>query len=171
MGLDYISYIDSEESGDYIVDFDINCNFQSDLKLFVNQDIIFPICGTRAIFPMEVGSRNISISKGFTYRLYGRDLNYIVTAVYERESIYRKIWEHKSLNIGRSIGSIRDNFEDDFKSAIDRLERELFELYRDMETIREHIFKYVENYVHSSSSLTLSEKLRRRIRYPLSKRS
>ncbi len=119
---------------------------------------------------MSVGSRNISISKGFTYRLYGRDLNYIVTAVYERESIYRKIWEHKSLNIGRSIGSIRDNFEDDFKSAIDRLERELFELYGDMETIREHIFKYVENYVNSSSSLTLSEKLRRRIRYH-SKRS
>jgi len=116
-------------------------------------------------YRLSVGSRNISISKGFTYRLYGRDLNYIVTAVYERESIYRKIWEHKSLNIGRSIGSIRDNFEDDFKSAIDRLERELFELYGDMETIREHIFKYVENYVNSSSSLTLSEKLRRRIRY------
>ncbi len=76
-----------------------------------------------------------------------------------------KNMEHKSLNIVRSIASIRDNFEDDFKSAIDRLERELFELYGDMETIREHIFKYVENYVNSSSSLTLSEKLRRRIRY------
>jgi len=38
--------------------------------------------------------------KGLHIGSYGRDLNYIVPPVYERESIYRKIWEHKSLNIG-----------------------------------------------------------------------
>ncbi len=53
LGLDYISYIDCEsgESGDYIVDFDINTTFQSDLKLFVGRDIQTIVSGKRVSFP------------------------------------------------------------------------------------------------------------------------
>jgi len=116
---------------------------------------------------LDVGKRNISISKYFIYNLYGRDLKYGVTAVYERESIYKKIWEHKSLNIQKSIGSIRENFQKSFERDIKDLERELLTLTdgNEIDRIREHILKYVESYVNSQNSLTLTQKLRRRIKY------
>ncbi len=66
LGLDYISYIDCEsrESGDYIVDFDINTTFQSDLKLFVNRDIQTIVSGKRVSFPMEAESRRVVLANG-----------------------------------------------------------------------------------------------------------
>jgi len=52
--LDYISYIDCEsgESGDYIVDFDINTTFQA-TKIFVIEIFNYCIGEKGYLFPME----------------------------------------------------------------------------------------------------------------------
>ena len=116
---------------------------------------------------VNIRKRSVSISKEFIYQLYGRELKYIATATYDRVNLYKKIWEHKDLNIQKSIEAIRENFETTFKSEIESLERELliFTDGEEVDRVEEHILKYVESYVNSQRSLTLTQKLKRRVKY------
>jgi len=55
-GLQYISYIecDKNEEADFLVDFDLPLNAQSDTKIFINQDTKLFVSGERIVFPAVV---------------------------------------------------------------------------------------------------------------------
>jgi len=68
LGLDFITYIALEEpcEADFVMDFDLELNHQSDMRLFINKDIKFIVSGERATFPSRLpyGNDTLSIAHG-----------------------------------------------------------------------------------------------------------
>lgn len=68
LGIDYIVYheADEETAADFVMDFDIPMTQQSDMRLFINQDLRSIISGERVAFPSRIGllSDTLSIASG-----------------------------------------------------------------------------------------------------------
>ena len=68
LGIDFIVYEALEEpcEADFVVDFDLEVNHQSDMRLFINKDIRFIASGERVSFPSRLayGSDTLSIAHG-----------------------------------------------------------------------------------------------------------
>lgn len=68
LGIDYIAYEALEEprEADFVMDFDLEVNAQSDMRLFINKDIRFIASGERVSFPSRLayGTDTLSIAHG-----------------------------------------------------------------------------------------------------------
>lgn len=68
LGLDFIAYKALEEpcEADFVMDFDLNIQHQSDIRLFINKDIKFIASGERVSFPSRLpfGTDTLSIAHG-----------------------------------------------------------------------------------------------------------
>ncbi len=68
LGLDYIAYEALEEPcvADFIMEYDLNINHQSDIHLFINKEIRFITAGERVSFPSRLayGTDTLSIAHG-----------------------------------------------------------------------------------------------------------
>jgi hydrogenase maturation protein HypF len=68
LGLDYIVYeaLESPCEADFVMEFDLNVQYQSDMRLFINKDIKFITSGERISFPSRfpVGTDTLSIAHG-----------------------------------------------------------------------------------------------------------
>jgi hypothetical protein len=68
LGLDYIVYeaLESPCEADFVMEFDLNVQYQSDMRLFINKDIKFITSGERVSFPSRfpVGTDTLSIAHG-----------------------------------------------------------------------------------------------------------
>ena len=68
LGLDYIAYeaLESPCEADFVMEFDLNIQHQSDMRLFINKDIKFITSGERVSFPSRffVGTDTLSIAHG-----------------------------------------------------------------------------------------------------------
>ncbi len=68
LGLDYIAYEALEKpcEADFVMEFDLNIQYQSDMRLFINKDIRFMISGERVSFPsrLSFGTKTLSIAHG-----------------------------------------------------------------------------------------------------------
>ncbi|MDD2266092.1 hypothetical protein [Sulfuricurvum sp.] len=68
LGLDYIAYEALEHpcEADFVMEFDLNIQHQSDMRLFINKDIKFITSGERVSFPSRfpVGTDTLSIAHG-----------------------------------------------------------------------------------------------------------
>lgn len=68
LGLDFIAYraLESAVEADFSMDFDLNVNSQSDMRLFINKDVKFIASGERVSFPARLpfGTDTLSIANG-----------------------------------------------------------------------------------------------------------
>ncbi len=68
LGIDYIVYEALQEpcEADFVMDFDLELNYQSDIRLFINKDIRFIASGERVSFPARLayGTDTLSIAHG-----------------------------------------------------------------------------------------------------------
>ncbi len=68
LGLDYIVYEALEHpcEADFVMDFDLEIQYQSDMRLFINKDIKFIVSGERVSFPSRLpyGTDTLSIAHG-----------------------------------------------------------------------------------------------------------
>ncbi|MDD5159147.1 MAG: hypothetical protein PHI47_03780 [Sulfuricurvum sp.] len=68
LGLDYIVYeaLESPCEADFVMEFDLNIQYQSDIRLFINKDIKFITSGERVSFPsrLAIGTDTVSIAHG-----------------------------------------------------------------------------------------------------------
>jgi len=68
LGIDFIGYSALEEAceADFVMDFDLELNHQSDIRLFINKEFKFIISGERVSFPsrLAIGADTLSIAYG-----------------------------------------------------------------------------------------------------------
>lgn len=68
LGIDFIAYSSLVEpcEADFVMDFDLEVNHQSDIRLFINKDIRFIASGERVSFPSRLpyGTETLSIAHG-----------------------------------------------------------------------------------------------------------
>ena len=68
LGLDFIAYkaLESAIEADFVMDFDLNIQHQSDMRLFINKDVKFIASGERVSFPSRLpyGTETLSIAHG-----------------------------------------------------------------------------------------------------------
>jgi len=67
-GFSYVGYIDcdEEQSADYVIDYDLQVNSQSDMRYFINKDSKFIVEGERVSFPLQLKyyTSRVSIAHG-----------------------------------------------------------------------------------------------------------
>ncbi len=161
-------YLSQEEGLEIIqkIDTPLDDLFHLPIPIYIIEEILKEIEPT---IQVKEDHKNFLISAIRSTFIFENELLYHINLSYDKEFLYKVIWESKPIPIIEDIETLNQLAKDRFNVALEEILHLLREEAKDLDItdsqIQEFILEYLKEYIENSKKLKIKEKLKRKILY------